>query len=173
MNVENISLTNQQLSAIRLLLQQSVKVTEESGYQYHRGLETAYQQAIAFHFMLAYHAFLQEIAADYQVKVSSEDDFSHLQSLLEEREIVCLQCSRLAALEADASSWLKVVLNAYQDCWRSSSKAKTKRFSAAKNLENVMNMKDISHESGRVQYRQGLIELQEIVNQYRDLMQEW
>ncbi len=173
MNVENISLTNQKLSAIKLLLLQLLKVTKEPDCQHFLGLETAYQQAIAFHFMLAYHAFLQEIAGDYQVQVSREDDFTHLQSLLEKRQIVCLQCSNLASLEVDANSWLRFVLSAYQNCWRSASEAKIRRVSARRNIENAIKMKDIGQQSEQVQYQQSLVKLQEIVNQYRDLMQEW
>ena len=132
-------------------------------------LNKAYSQSLCFHFVLVYRAFLQEIAADYQVKISLDDSFSELNSLLDSAGIVSSQCQMLADLEQDAKSWLSVVLARYRDCLA---------FVSARSIARAGDAHLIGYKELPVSGFEEEIELagkllKDTIEQYRNLMQEW
>jgi len=169
LNLDKISITNAQLSCFKLHLQQLLQVKKVEEVQQLVVLNKAYSQSLCFHFVLVYRAFLQEIAADYQIKISLDGSFADLNSLLDRAGIVSLQCQMLADLEQDAKSWLSVVLARYQDCLS---------LVPARNIARSTDAHLIGYKELPVAGFEEEIELagkllKDTVEQYRDLMQEW
>jgi len=169
LNLDKISVTNQQLNCFRLHLQQLLQVNQVDDVQHLVTLNKAYSQSLCFHFVLVYRAFLQEIAADYQVKISLDNSFGDLNSQLDSAGIVSLQCQMLADLEQDAKSWLSVALARYQGCLS---------FVPVRGIAHTGDAHLIGYKELPVAGFEEEIELagkllKDTIEQYRDLMQEW
>ncbi|EPJ51900.1 MAG: hypothetical protein OFPI_15870 [Osedax symbiont Rs2] len=169
MDTSKIATTNQKLLSIKLHLQHSQQVLAEGD---HPSLQQTFNQAISFHFQLAYVAFLQEVATDYQIGSADVASFAQLEQQLEKRDIVSQECSMLAELECDSSSWLSVMLRSYQNCWPAgfSANGKVKLDPVANSL---IQFSDVSEHYSSAQYQHSYQQLYSLVQRYRDLMQEW
>jgi len=169
LNLDKISVTNGQLNCFKLHLQQLLQVNNVEDVQQLVTKNKAYSQSLCFHFVLVYRAFLQEMAADYQIKVSIDDSFSDLNSLLYRAGVVSSECQMLADLEQDAKSWLSVVLARYQDCLS---------FTPVRSIIRTGDVHLIGYKELPVSAFEEEIELagkllKDTIEQYRDLMQEW
>jgi len=169
LNLDKISVTNAQLNCFKLHLQQLLQVNKVEDTAQLVTPNKAYSQSLCFHFVLVYRAFLQEIAADYQMKISLDSSFGDLNSLLDSAGIVSSQCQMLADLEQDANSWLSVVLARYQDCLS---------FVPVRSVVRNADVHLIGHKELPVAGFEEEIELagtllKDTIEQYRDLMQEW
>ena len=169
MNTAKIATTNEKLLSMKLHLQLLQQVSADSG---HRPLQRAYTQALSFHFKLAYVAFLQEIAADYHVSANGLESFEQLESCLDKTDIVCQQCSMLAELEQESLSWLSAMLRSYQSCWPISI-ASAPVAQGQVGLDKLIQFSDVTEPHGDVQYQKGYQQLNALIQQYRELMQEW
>lgn len=154
--------------SIKLHLQQLLQVSADAGNGV--ALKKAYSQALCFHFVLAYRAFLQEVAVDYQISVDFDESFSNLDLKLKNSGVVCQQCVVLADLEQEPESWLYWVLAQYQSCLVLNTQVQVR---AGQVVGNLIGVKDLMAIEIEDQYQNAYQCFQEIVEQYRLLMQEW
>jgi len=169
LDTKKIAITNQKLLSMKLHLLLSQQVLAEGEDS---SVQRAYAQSLSFHFQLTYVAFMQEIAADYRIDSTSVDSFTQLEENLDKLDIVCQQCSMLAELESDSSSWLSFMLRSYQSCWPGKvSAASSNKSDGAEN--SLIQFFDVTEQSSSSQYQQSYQQLYSLIHQYRELMQEW
>ncbi|MEH6444162.1 MAG: DUF6586 family protein [Oceanospirillaceae bacterium] len=170
MNTANIRFTNQKQASARVHLQQLQNALSVETSDASRTLINTHCQAVIFDLILACHAFMQEIAGDYQQSIAIGGSYADLALLLNESDAVCQHCTWLAELESQQNSWLNWLQNEYHKCWRGSISNSSVHYVKDANLivfNDVTSMKD----EDRLQVC--FEELELVVTQYRQLMQEW
>jgi len=170
LNLDKISITNQQISCYKLHLQQLLQVCKDKNATHAVSLKKAYSQSLSLHFVLVYRAFLQEIAADYRVQISLDESFFYLNVKLEKEGVVSAQCQMLADLERDPTSWLSLLLEQYQSTLLLKAKSSVNAASIDRKLIEFKDLSDVKFEETIELAAQ---QLTDIIEQYRNLMQEW
>lgn len=180
MNALDIVHTDQKIRYARVHLMNLTRAIEDSQGVENHTLISAYEQALSFHLILLCDAFKKEIAKDYNIPLVKEDSFQVLSACLDEKDIICLQCALLAELEADSASWLAGLLYNYQAQWENAKRIS--RPLSDDNLPsdafaglriNAIELKEVTYEPLVQQYQNSFNQLQDIIEQYRSLMQEW
>jgi hypothetical protein len=112
-----VSRTSQKLNFAQLQLEQLAQAQASTGWS-RLALVESYQESVLFHLMSAYVAFLREIGDHYRLNTTAVQCFADLDALFEQAAVVSPERSELAALEQDASGWLRQLSMAYDACWQ-------------------------------------------------------
>jgi hypothetical protein len=168
LNIHQIGLTNQKINAVKLQLEQLVIIAGSA--ENTNVLQSVYHQALYFHLILAYRAFLAEVSSDHAIEAVVS--FNELQQKLTGKGVVCQYTTLLAELE-QAQGWLSWLLASYQRCLEFEDIKNKHNDICAATLENKITITNIETVTQEQQFQLCYDNLQAIILQYRQLMQEW
>ncbi|MFT5707979.1 MAG: hypothetical protein ACI9ES_002281 [Oceanospirillaceae bacterium] len=170
MNIDNIRFTNQKQASAEIHLRQLQTALLVGARDIPKALISTHCQAIVFDLVLSCHAFMQEIAADYQQSVAIGGSYADLELLLNESDVVCQQCTWLAELESQHDSWLYWLQGEYQKCWTNGVLSSPVHYV---NDTNLIAFEDVTSMKIEDRLKNCFEELELVIAQYRQLMQEW
>ena len=169
-----VSRTSQKLNFAQLQLEQMAQAQASTGWS-RLALVESFQESVLFHLVSAYVAFLREIGDHYRLDAVAVQSFADLDALFEQAAVVSPERSELAALEQDASGWLRQLSMAYDACWQ----PRARRGEAAvQQSQSEISVVQVASGTGELevtpkQCRQWHAELGGLVERLRAGMQEW
>ncbi|MBY4676931.1 DUF6586 family protein [Marinobacterium arenosum] len=167
--------TNQKLNFARIHLDALREACDSTGWSKHALMES-YNESVLFHLASGYAAFLREIAERYGFATDHISGYRALEADVEASGQECPELRELRVLEENQASWLHLMLQAYEACWRASDRAVSAEPAAtsASEIHVVQVNPSYNDEQAIVQeYQSWLNELRELVDRLRAGMQEW
>lgn len=171
MNIQQVTLTNQKLTAAKMHLKCISRLSTDAPAV----LLNTYRESVVFQLCLACRLFVKEMALDHQLSSFEGDSFSLLKAALEENSLSCSQCSELALLQKSQGSWLFWLFDRYEQCWDTlvSQVSVDKGFDKTKASVDLIALKSLDELSVEDRLLNCIEQLQRIIAEYRELMQQW
>ncbi len=116
MAASEVSLVNQRMSCVRVLLVELNRTKEESLLR-----TKALEDACLFSLICAYHHYLRELSARYNVPYFMGNlTLDAVMLAFESKNVFANEITELEALQSELNSWLNLIHKAYHQCWHPS-----------------------------------------------------